>query len=349
MSHGITENDSMVSAGGEVPWHGLGTVIDDASIRSRDINEKAGLDWNVYKAPAYGLVNGMYQAIDANIKTRDGKTRNVQRFFVTVRDDIHSILGVVGPKYTVYNNADAPKFLDTIVDSNEGEYVTAGSLHGGAVCWWLMKLPNDVTVAGDPREKIETYLLFQNTHDGSGAVVVAIVTVRVVCANTLAWAMDDAVRQVKIRHTFSAKDRAFEARRSLQIGFKYTEQMLNVGNELVQTSFSDDEFQGFLDTLLPVPEAESKLKDGRGRTVAMATQNAIKSIYFAKDGVAQAAEAQQHIYGTKWGALQAVSAYANHNAIFRSTDVASAQENRFKKLTAGQDLGAKALKVLTTA
>lgn len=41
----------------EVPWHGLGTIIEEP-ILSHEAIEVAGLDWEVEKVPLQGVVNG---------------------------------------------------------------------------------------------------------------------------------------------------------------------------------------------------------------------------------------------------------------------------------------------------
>ena len=46
MSHGITSNDQMYSVR-EVPWHGLGVVLDEYPKSIDEALEKAGLGWKV--------------------------------------------------------------------------------------------------------------------------------------------------------------------------------------------------------------------------------------------------------------------------------------------------------------
>ena len=46
MSHGLTNNDSMFSVR-EMPWHGLGVVLDQYPRSIDEALEKAGLGWQV--------------------------------------------------------------------------------------------------------------------------------------------------------------------------------------------------------------------------------------------------------------------------------------------------------------
>lgn len=46
MSHGITNHDQMFSVR-ELPWHGLGVVLDEYPNSIDEALEKAGLGWRV--------------------------------------------------------------------------------------------------------------------------------------------------------------------------------------------------------------------------------------------------------------------------------------------------------------
>ncbi len=349
--------DSMVAVG-QAPWHYsynedmVRLHKEGTKITSKQINEAAGLTWNVYQTPAYIYVNGGREApigadgfvtepdLSDNFKLvgtqREQGKRPTPDYYLNVRDDIHRVVGVVKKRYRIFQNAEAPVFLDNLVDSGEALYETAGSLHGGSQAWWLMKLPEGVTIAGDPREKIETYILLTNSHDGSTSIVVAVVPIRVVCQNTLAWALRSAPRSMKVRHTESAKDQFMEARRTLEIGFNYQVELARIGDEMANTSFSDEEFQGFLDSLVPTPEPvtkDNKVTNQRGITMAKNTKGLITSVYYNN-------ETQTNIEGTLWGAVQACQFYSDHMSISRNTDDSSAEENRFKRLTSGVNLGA---------
>jgi len=352
--------DSMMAVG-KAPWHY--TYNEDmvalheagTKITSKQINEAAGLNWNVYQTPAFIYPGALAEAktdLDGYVIESDisqaFKLVGTQRvegevpvpdYFLNVRDDLNRVIGVVKKRYRIFQNAEAPLFLDNLVDSGDALYETAGSLHGGAQTWWLMKLPEGITIAGDPREKIETYILLTNSHDGSTSIVVAVVPIRVVCQNTLAWSLQSAVRSMKVKHTESAKDRFMEARRTLEIGFTYQAELAELGDRLANTSFNEDEFKAFLDSLVPTPELvtrETKVTNQRGITMARNTKQAITEIYFTS-------ETQNNLQGTLWGAVQACQFYSDHLSISRTTDDFSADENRFKRLTSGQTLGSEAV------
>ena len=104
------------------PWHGLGTEVQEAPT-SADALIYAGLDWLVEQKAVY---------------TQDGIL--IPGYRANTRNTENAILGIVGDKYTVVQNADAFRFTDELL--GEGvTYETAGALQGGRKAWMLAKMP----------------------------------------------------------------------------------------------------------------------------------------------------------------------------------------------------------------
>ena len=154
----------------EKPWHGLGTKVMEAPT-SKDALILAGLDWKVQQKPIFTESNQLIPGYKANVRDIDNKA-----------------LGVVSDKYKVIQHDEAFAFTDALL--GEGvRYETAGSLKGGKTVWMLARLPQEYIIGG---EQICPYLVFSNTHDGSGAVKVAMTPIRVVCSNTLNLCLSSA-------------------------------------------------------------------------------------------------------------------------------------------------------------
>ena len=134
----------------ETPWHGLGTKVQEAPT-SKDALILAGLDWHVVQEPVYTGQNELVQGYKANVRDSDRK-----------------VLGVVTDRYKIVQNEEAFSFTDALLGKGV-RYETAGSLQGGKSVWLLAHLPHEYIISG---ERISPYLLFSNTHDGSGAVKV---------------------------------------------------------------------------------------------------------------------------------------------------------------------------------
>jgi len=146
-----------------VPWHGLGVCVEE-TLSSEEALEKSGLDWKVIQRPIMTSTYDHIKGYKANIRESDNR-----------------VLGVVTDRYKVVQNREAFAFTDALL--GEGvTYETAGSINEGRKVWLLAKLPDNYTMEG---EQIEPYLVFSNTHDGSGAIKVAMTPIRVVCQNTL--------------------------------------------------------------------------------------------------------------------------------------------------------------------
>ena len=147
------------------PWHGLGTMVMEAPDSKTALN-LAGLDWSV---------------IQKELTTEDGIA--VKGFKANLRDRDKQILGVVTDRYKVVQNEEAFSFTDELL--GEGvRYETAGALQNGRRTWILAKLPQRYIISGD---EITPYLVFMNSHDGTGAIKAAMTPIRVVCQNTLNW------------------------------------------------------------------------------------------------------------------------------------------------------------------
>lgn len=123
----------------EKPWHGLGTVVEQAP-DSQTALEISGLNWNV---------------IQKNLMTTDGNSE-IPGFKANIRDIDNSVLGIVTDRYKVVQNSEAFAFTDALL--GEGvSYETAGSLQGGRRTWILARLPHQYIINGD---EITPYMVF---------------------------------------------------------------------------------------------------------------------------------------------------------------------------------------------
>jgi phage/plasmid-like protein (TIGR03299 family) len=161
MAHGITNNDQMFSVR-EVPWHGLGAVLDEYPKSIDAALDKAGLGWRV--------THGDVRLVKTPEWTDDFDTTHPAElipatgFNANLREDTG--VGIVSDEYEVVDNRDAFRFLDAVIGS-ELHFETAGSLWGGRRVWVLARLPEYIELGGD---QSATYVYVANSHDGSMAV-----------------------------------------------------------------------------------------------------------------------------------------------------------------------------------
>ena len=187
----------------EKPWHGLGVRVEEAPT-SADALRLAGLDWEVAQEPIF---------------TEGGDA--IAGYKVNVRDSDRKVLGVVSDRYKIIQNREAFAFTDTLLGSGV-RYETAGSLQEGKRVWLLARLPREYIIAG---ERISPYLVFSNSHDGSGAVRVALTPIRVCCNNTLNLALDTARRSWSMIHTGNISDKIQEAKDTLFMAETYMDSL----------------------------------------------------------------------------------------------------------------------------
>jgi len=294
----------------ETPWHGLGTIVQEAPT-SLEALKLAGLDWDVVQEPAYRKNGVIVDDTFLNVRTSDDK-----------------VLGKVGNRYKIVQNRDAFDFTDNLI-GGDVRYETAGSLRDGKCTWLLVKLP-DSEILGDA---INNYVCFSNTHDGTGAVKCIVTPVRVVCQNTLNYAISSANRSWSMRHTSNIQYKMDEARNVLKLAELYNENLKKTAEKLALERMSNADVDNFLNLLYPVNTDMTARK--------------IENIDLYKSQIKNclAAPDLANICDTKYGMLNAISDFVTHTQPVRVTD--SYRENNFSKILSGHDVMDRAYSILT--
>jgi phage/plasmid-like protein (TIGR03299 family) len=281
------EIESMASVR-EVPWHGIGTIVENAMTAEEAIQE-AGLDWEVELKPLKAYMGHDARPQYVPVASRSG----------VVRTSDNEVLGVVGDNYVPFQNREAFTFFDNLVDSGEAKYETAGSLRGGKWVWLTARFPQTMQIGGiDPHD---LYLLLSTSHDGSRAITASVTMVRVVCTNTLNVAIRGAKRRWSVRHVTTAKDRFREARDALEMTFRYTGTIVEQAEELLRQEFTDEQFRRLAEELIPdTPRRQSKI-------------DVLRQAYNESPNL-------DNIRGTRWAAFNAVSEYSDWLKGFRTEE-----------------------------
>jgi phage/plasmid-like protein (TIGR03299 family) len=332
MSHELEINEAgeaqMFSAQGIVPWHGLGKVFEEDGLTSEQALVAAGQDWTVE-------LKGVGQEIGTDEDTGETVYDPINGWFSVQRSSDQRSVGMVRGRYNPLNNVDAFAFGDDILGLSGAHWITGGCLKEGSLVWMMAKLPEAVHIGGFEDEAIQPYVMVSNSHDGSKGLEASVVTVRVVCNNTFTAALEGAKRTHKIRHTKNMSQRMKEAKNVIGVVDTYGKNLRKLGDKLIGESFSNGDFDKFLETLVPT----AGLDEGIALTKAQNKQELIKGIYVNKPDL-------QNIKGTKWGALQAVIDYNDHHIKGRGKDQA---ENRMTRILMPmqKNIGHHALDILT--
>ena len=298
----------------EKPWHGLGTRV-EVSPTSADALKMAGLDWEVLQESIYTDAGDKIAGYKANVRSTDKK-----------------VLGVVTDRYKVIQNAEAFEFTDTLL-GNGVRYETAGSLAEGKKVWLLARLPREYIIGG---ERISPYLVFSNTHDGSGAVRVAVTPIRVVCNNTLNLALDTAKRSWSMVHTGDIKGKIQEAKDTL---FMAEEYMDNLGREferLRKVQMTDEQVKEYIELLLPL---EKNATLTQLRNIKKLREDMASRYFDAPD--------LQNVGNNAYRFINAVSDFATHADPLRRT--ANYNENLFARTVEGNPLIDRAYQMVCAA
>ena len=299
MSHQIMEHDSMMSVR-KKPWHGLGVVLDDYPETIDEALEVSGLTWEVDQAPLYMTAPATDDGI--LVPALESTIKSVPDYQANVRLDTRDVLGIVGKDYRVVQNREAFAWLDAVLGT-EVDIETAGSLQNGKRVWVLAALPENVEVGGD---EIERYVFCANSHDGSMAVTAAATNVRIVCANTLGWALNSAARSYKFRHTGDLAAKLEEARRVMELTLNWDAAFKELGDELARQPITVDTFDRKVVTPLlglDKPDMGDQAKANR--------EEARTTLISLFEGTSPNGDTTGNSPGTKWVAANAVAEYAD--------------------------------------
>lgn len=295
----------------ETPWHGLGTIIQNA-VTSEEALKLAGLDWNV---------------VQSDIICQ-GTLEKIAGFKVNIRDTDHKILGVVSDKYKPVQNKEAFAFTDSLL-GNGVKYETAGSLSSGRRVWMLAKMEGRMVTD----EKIDPYLVFTNSHDGTGAIRVAITPIRVVCQNTLNLALQTARRQWSCTHIGDVEEKMEEARATLLNADRYMKELKEKFGDLKLKKMSDDKVREYIDFLFPIQPEEGEIRKINIKRM----REDLSMRYFDSPDL-------MHLEKSAFRFVNAVSDFATHRQPGRSTP--NYQENLFMRTVDGNPLIDKAYELV---
>ena len=296
------------------PWHGLGKIVAEAPT-SEDAIHLAGLDWDVVQQKIYLEDGTEIKDAYANVRSTDNKP-----------------LGIVGNRYQIVQNVEAFSFTDSLL--GEGvKYETAGSLKDGKTIWLLAKLPDKYEILGD---KVDPYIVFTNTHDGTGSVKVAMTPVRVVCNNTLNMALHSATRTWTTRHTGDINKKLTDAQNTLQLAQNYMNETKVLFEKLNTVKMNDILLHRAVNNLVPIVPEMSTRQEENAKTIRA-------------DIITRYNDAPDLVDRDKTGArfIQAVADSTSHIVPMRMTR--NYAENKFKKTLDGNDMLDRAIDIILDA
>lgn len=277
-----------------------------------DVIKATDLDWQVEKQPIF--LQG---------------EKEIANKFATVRTDNNQVLGIVGNQYEVVQNIEGFEFIDDCLGDGI-EFVKAGTYNKGERVFIAAKAPS-VEICGD---EVIPYILFTNSHDGSGTVKAIFTPMRLVCSNGLmlpARGHESGIITIKIPHTKNVKERLMIAKEVVTKNNIYIEALKQEANELLQTPFTAEQFQLLSAELAGIKgEADEKVTRGQNSLVEDLQ-------------LAYAEEDIQKFDGTAWKAINAVADAESHKINSRNT---GNDEYEFERVAFGMTLLVAAYQII---
>ena len=297
--------------------------VEDCKTAEEVIN-KAGLNWDVEKVPIYAkasYANSSTGELAENLQYLHDNDGNIfapiNGLYSTIRTDMNYPLGIVTKSYEIVQNDEAFAFFNKAIGKNKAIWQTAGTFGNGQRIFVSAKLPNNITIKGDP---IDNYLVFTNNHDGTGGVRILFTPIRVICQNTLNAAIRNSTNYVSYRHSSKVHDNIDVADQILGICNDITDNIKEEFTKLTTINISDDKAaEIFAKVILDNKDIQSmkeqelsikRLAEGNVLTAHAADISTRKfnSLYklneYYHEGIGQ-----KEIEGTAWGVYNAVTGY----------------------------------------
>lgn len=312
-THGITQ---ISFAERRAPWYGLGTDTSGKG-SAETVLQQAGLDWNVIQRP---------------IRTDEGDSIPLKGYYANIRESDGKPLGIVRDRYQVVQNREAFSFIDSL--AGEGvTFLQAGSFQGGKKVWILSRLPEDYPLIDN---KVSPYIIFINSHDGTGSIKAAMTPVRVICQNMLNLALRNSVRCWSANHTGNIEGKLTDARNTLLYADHYMKELQREMEALRKIILTDTMAEELLDKLLPMEDGASEIQ--------LRNRKAQREEFWYRY---QEAPDLKDLGRNGYRFLNAVSDFATHSEPLRRRE--NYQENLFQRTVDGLPLIDRAYALLKAA
>lgn len=247
----MVANVNKIATVGEAPWwvgsaedRGQWTDLGENPVRAEEMFEAWGCNWLV-------------KACEMRAVEFPGDPGlPVPHMRAVVREDTKDVLGTVSDRFELIQNSRAMSFFDEVVGEGQAVYHSAGALGRGEKIWILAKLPAEILVAGN--DKVESFMLLANAHDGSMSFRMHFTPIRVVCQNTFNIAVAGGVRESRAYRQAHFKGigsrlNSVDARGALGMAGEHLAAFAEQANRLAQTPLEMEQLEAFLQRIFPIP------------------------------------------------------------------------------------------------
>lgn len=319
----VSVNPMTETGAKKVAWQLFGTqCAEGATIKDvmADIDGEHHINYEVAEMPLMRVTPELIQAI------RNGESINwqpscadiIQSHKATYRTDSMDTLGIVGKSYGIVQNSKAFEFIDFIKEAsgNEPNIESYGYLGNGERIFVTATIGEDCFL--NPGDAIKNYVVFTNSHDGTGGVMAFFTPIRVICQNTLNMAIKGCQNKVTFKHTSKVEERldwSIERNRklaaelfskSVKFSDKFIERLLGLKEQRITAEYTRD-FVAKMCLTTPQIELLKKADFKVDHVEEISTRT--KNIMAAMTDSIENGIGQQYNRGTKVWLLNGVTTY----------------------------------------
>jgi phage/plasmid-like protein (TIGR03299 family) len=286
---------------GDTPWHGLGQQLSpDQPLEVWA--QQAGMDWEIKRTPALGLDYQNDEVFPFPSKQ------------ILYRGDSLAPLSIVSDKYNIVQPQEVLEFYRELISAGGFKMNTAGVLFGGKKFWALAELGKSALIAG--HDRVDGFLLLATSCDGSLATTAQFTSIRVVCNNTLTFAVDGKAGKnaIKVPHSLTFDPELVKA--ELGVASQSFDKFIDQANALTQRRVSDKEAVEFLVRVVNNLKDDDEVDEEAIETSDARSVKAIFELYTG-GGMGSQMKSASH---TAWGLVNAVTEFVDHKRNTRTTD-----------------------------
>lgn len=281
---------------GATPWHGLGHRL-TADQPLEVWATQAGMDWQILEAPVR-FKTGNDDRLTTLLSFPENK--------VLYRSDIHVPLSVVSQRFKVVQPQEILEFYRDLTERSGFSLETAGVLMGGKKLFALARTGQSYHLKGG--DVTHAYVLLATACDGTLATTAQFTSIRVVCNNTLAVALDGRAGAVKVSHNTTFDAQAVKERLGISVRtwgtFMY--RMKALSERPIHTMDAATYFHRLF---------SKQNKDG----LQLTSERVVAKAMALFDGHGKGAELASS-KGTVYGLLNAVTQFVDHERRSKSMD-----------------------------
>lgn len=281
---------------GQKPWHQTGVNFTPNESIEAWI-KKSGMDWSINESPVH--FNTKHESDQVDFQSYQDKK-------VLFRSDSGLPLSVVGEKYKVVQPREILEFYRDLTEVSGYQLETAGIIKGGRKIWALARTGQEAFLKGN--DQMKSYLLLATACDGTLATTATPTSIRVICSNSLAFAINGAAQAIKVPH--STYFDALAVKKQLGVAVSHWDNFMYQMKQLSERKVKPQESHHFF---------EQVFNPGNQPTEQRVNERAIKIVQSLFEGKGKGALLASS-EGTAFGILNAVSEYVDHEKRARNHD-----------------------------